>query len=445
MRRFVSALARLALAASSLSFTPMCEAEAAPAPPQDCRVGFYRLQDGTGIDVGNTSSASLRWRRADGTSGALHGEPGKELTSTLGWTDRADGHRISFGDCAQGKIVVDGVTGRRVQFSIRESQFQNAGATLAGRLILPSGSRRVPIVVLVHGSEDSSALRYFALQRQFPAEGIGAFVYDKRGTGKSTGTFTHNYYQLASDAAAAVREARRLAGDRAGKTGMHGSSQGGWVAPLAADLTPVDFVVVAYGLAISPFDEDNEVVALDMTRHGFGAPEIAKALEVARAAQDVALSYFQYGYEALDAVRAKYAGEPWLPYLRGNITQVVLTQPREWLRTEGPKFFAGGMPYYDPMPVLRRLDVPQLWILGADDIDAPVAETVRRLTSLMPDRRPIKLVVYPRAEHGLYEYEVDATGERQSLRQPATYLPLMCDFIRAGRIGKQYGDSAIHR
>ena len=89
MRRFVSALARLALAASSLSFTPMCEAEAAPAPPQDCRVGFYRLQDGTGIDVGNTSSASLRWRRADGTSGALHGEPGKELTSTLGWTDRA--------------------------------------------------------------------------------------------------------------------------------------------------------------------------------------------------------------------------------------------------------------------------------------------------------------------------------------------------------------------
>jgi len=89
--------------------------------------------------------------------------------------------------------------------------------------------------------------------------------------------------------------------------------------------------------------------------------------------------------------------------------------------------------------------VPQLWILGADDIDAPVAETERRLTSLMRDCRPIKLVVYPRAEHGLYEYEVDAAGERQSLRQPATYLPLMCDFIRAGRIGKQYGDSAIHR
>ena len=151
------------------------------------------------------------------------------------------------------------------------------------------------------------------------------------------------------------------------------------------------------------------------------------------------------GHVEHQPVRAKYAGEPWLPYLRGNITQVVLTQPREWLRAEGPKFFAGGMPFYDPMPVLRRLDVPQLWILGADDIDAPVGETARRLTTLMRDGRPIELVVYPRAEHGLFEYEVDAAGARQSLRQPATYLPLMCDFIRAGRIGKRYGDSAIYR
>jgi len=226
---------------------------------------------------------------------------------------------------------------------------------------------------------------------------------------------------------------------------MHGSSQGGWVAPLAAELTPVDFVIVAYGLAVSPFDEDNEAVALDMTRHGFGASETAKALEVARAAQAIVLSNFQDGYEALDAVRAKYAGEPWLPHVRGNITQVILSQPREWLRSEGPKLLAGVLPHYDPMPVLARLEVPQLWILAAEDIDAPVGETVRRLESLMHDRRPITLVLYPRTEHGLFEFEVDAEGVRQSLRQPATYLPLMCDFIRAGRIGRRYGVSVIYR
>ena len=122
--------------------------------------------------------------------------------------------------------------------------------------------------------EQAPGREIFSLQRQFPAAGIGAFVYDKRGTGGSTGAFTHDYRRLAADAAAAVREARRLAGKRALRAGLHGGSQGAWVAPLAATLTPVDFVIAAYGLAVSPLDEDREAVALDMSRHGFGAEEI---------------------------------------------------------------------------------------------------------------------------------------------------------------------------
>ena len=298
--------------------------------------------------------------------------------------------------------------------------------------------------MLVHGSEDSSALDFYSLQRQLPAQGIGAFVYDKRGTGASSGAFTHDYHQLAADAAAALREARRLAGRRAARTGFLGSSQGGWVAPLAAQLTAVDFIVVEYGLAVSPMQEDDEAIALDMTRHGFGAVETAKALEIAHAAQRIVEANFQNGYEELAAVRAKYEAEPWARFVRGNITGVLLSRPVEEMRELGPKVFAGIIPRYDPMPVLRRLDVPQLWILAADDIDAPIGETLRRLRSLQADGRPISVVVYPRAEHGMYEFEVDPSGERLSTRQPATYLPLMRDFIR-GKLRARYGDSEFYR
>jgi pimeloyl-ACP methyl ester carboxylesterase len=110
----------------------------------------------------------------------------------------------------------------------------------------------------------------------------------------------------------------------------------------------------------------------------------------------------------------------------------------------GPVMFAGIDLHYDPMPVLRRLNVPQLWILAADDIDAPPAETLRRLKSLKAEGKPVTVVVYPRTEHGLYEYEVDAAGERLSTRQPATYLPLMQDFIR-GKLQSKDSDSEIHR
>jgi uncharacterized protein len=408
----------------------------------DCRVGSYRLRDGSLIDIGNSTPPALRWRRPDGTSGSLKGDA-VAMTSTLGWTGRPDGHRFGF-DCARSRITVDGTPGERIRLLNYDTRFETAGAVLAGRLIMPAGKKRVPIVVLVHGSEDSSALDFYALQRQFPAIGIGAFVYDKRGTGTSTGTFTHDYRQLAADAAAAVREARRLAGARAMRVGMQGSSQGGWVAPLAATQTPVDFLVIGYGLAVSPAQEDDEAIALDMTRHGFGPAETAKALEIGRAAQRIAASHFQSGYEEFDAVRAKYAAEPWSRFVRGNVTQVFLTQPAEVLRRMGPVMFAGIDLHYDPMPVLRGLRIPQLWILAADDIDAPPAETLRRLKSLEAEGRPVTVVVYPRTEHGLYEYELDAAGERLSTRQPATYLPLMRDFIQGG-LQSKYGDSDIHR
>lgn len=444
MRFSTSRCIALSLVAALSIHSRCLAAQATGTAAQDCRIGYYRLRDGTGIDIGASEGTALRWRRADGTSGALTAD-GDQWVSTAGWTGRTDDHQFAFPDCVKGLITVDGVAGQRAPFVTHETSFESAGVRLAGRIVLPAGAGKVPLVVLVHGSEQDSARDFYAFQRLFPAQGIGAFVYDKRGTGASGGAFTHDYRELAVDAAAAIHEARRLAGARAGRTGFFGMSQGGWVAPLAASQASPDFVIVGYGLAVSPLDEDDEAVTLDLTRHGFGPTEVQKALEIARAAQAVVLSNFQDGYAQLDAVRARYAREPWAKFVRGNATQVVLSQPPDVLRAQGPGLFAGMLPHYDPMPVLRSLDVPQLWILGADDIAAPIAETVRRLRSLMRERRPIEIAIYPRAGHGIYEYELDTAGERQSLRQPATYLPLMCDFIRTGKIGARYGDSTIYR
>jgi dienelactone hydrolase len=102
------------------------------------------------------------------------------------------------------------------------------------------------------------------------------------------------------------------------------------------------------------------------------------------------------------------------------------------------------IPDYDPMPVLRQLKVPQLWILGADDIDAPIGETMRRLRALRREGRPIDVVIYPRAEHGMFEYQLDTGGERVSTRQPATYLSLMSGFAQSGRIAPRYGDAIVY-
>ena len=399
----------------------------------DCRIGIYQLHDGSDVDIGLTDGDHLRWRRKDGTTGVLTETSNDQWTSTLGWTGRSDGKHVSFSECSTGKIVFDGLPGQRIPLDVKDTMFQGDGVRLAGRLVMPKGHAKVPIVVLVHGSEDFSARDFYALQRQFPTDGIGVFVYDKRGTGASSGRYSQDYLMLADDAIAAMHEAKRLAGDRAGRVGYQGTSQGGWVAPLAAKIEPVDFVIVAYGLAVSPLEEDREAIALDMTRQGYGADVMVKAMKVADATAAIVRSNFREGYDQLAAVRAQYANEPWFKHVHGDISFYMLDNPEATLREKGPVLLADVPTDYDPMPVLRNLDTPQLWILGEDDIEAPSAETASRLRELIAQGRPITLAVFPHADHGIYEYETDADGKRTSTRNSNGYYTMMRDFIRNGK------------
>lgn len=419
-------------------------AHAADASVDNCHVGAYRLTDGSVVDVGPSDGSHLRWRREDGTTGLLTSHADGTWTSTLGWTGRPDGVKVAFFDCADARIDFNGTRGQRIAFDVTDTRFQGAGVTLAGRLVLPKGNGRVPIVVLVHGSEHMSALDFYSLQRMFPAAGIGVYVYDKRGTGASGGRYTQSYLLLADDAIAAVGEAKRLAGPRAGRIGYQGGSQGGWVAPLAAKISPVDFVIVGFGLAVSPLEEDREAIAYDMQRQGYGPDVMAKAMQVADASAAILLSNFRSGYDKLDALKRQYGQEPWFKHVHGDVTWVLLAWPTEELEQKGPVLFAGAPLQYDPMPVLRNLDTPQLWILGGEDADAPSAETIKRLRALQRAGQPIALAVYPHAEHGMYEFETKQDGTRVDIRNPEGYFRMMRDFILSGRLHDKYGDAVLH-
>lgn len=408
-----------------------------------CEVGSYRMSDGTSLDIAAGEPGKLRWRHPDGRTGELTSQGKGRWTSTLGWTGRPDGHRVTIPDCKRGEIRFDKLTGRRIPLIRIDTRFQGSGVTLAGRLTLPPGDAPVPIVVLVHGAEHSSALDDYSLQTELAAAGIGVFAYDKRGTGISEGRYTQNYLMLATDAVLATREARRLAGARAGRVGYQGGSQGGWVAPLAARIEPVDFVIVSFGLAVSPLDEDREAIAFDMERAGFG-PEIhAKAMEVADATAKIVESDFTEGYDELDAVKRKYGDEPWFKSVRGNVTIYLLGGTPEQWRKDGPPLLEGIPARYDPMPVLTNLDVPQLWILGGQDRDAPPMETLRRLATLQNAGRPITTAVFPNADHGMYEFETREDGKRVDTRQPEGYLKLMADFIAGKSLDSRYGSAAM--
>jgi uncharacterized protein len=413
------------------------------APVGDCHAGTYQLTNSSVVYLASSAGDAFFWLKFDGTAGVLHKTQEGGWSGTFGWTGRPDGKAASFPPCAAGKIEFNGLTGRRVDFDVTDTRFHSRDVDLAGRLVLPKGRKQVPVVVLLHGAEHNSAIDTYEFPWLLPAEGVGVFVYDKRGTGASAGKYTQDLDVLADDAVAAMYEARRIAGPRAGRTGYQGTSQGGWVGPLAAARVPVDFVIVSSGLAVSAIDEDQEEVALEMRLKGHSTEEITKALEVADAAEAVIASDFTKGWEYFDAVRAKYRNEPWYKDLHGNFTFRLLPYTEAEIREKSKNSGGVAQLLYDPMPTLRALDVPQLWILGQDDLLAPSAETSRRLKRLIADGKPITLALYPGAQHGLTQYETRPDGERVSTRYSAGYFAMMRDFAQAGRLRGSYGSSLI--
>ncbi|HEY1604830.1 MAG TPA: alpha/beta hydrolase [Allosphingosinicella sp.] len=411
----------------------------------DCHVGSYRLADGRVVDIAPSDGGTLRWRLFSGETGQLHRRPDGAWDSTYGWTGRPDGKMVTLPDCPAGAITFGREPGRRIAFDVTETRFAGEGGVkLAGRLVMPRGAGKIPVVVLVHGSEHMSARDLNALQRMFPAQGIGAFVYDKRGTGASGGAYTQDFETLAKDAVRAMQEARRLAGARAGRVGYQAGSEGGWVVPLAANRAPVDFAIVSFGLAVTVLEEDQESVALDMRFHHRSAEDTRKALALARAGDHVVETLGKEGYEAFDALRQKDKQEPWYKDVHGDFLFAILPLDKAQIVAMAKEFGIDTTPFrYEPMPTLRASTTPQLWVLGGDDLEAPSTETAKRIRALIADGKAYTLAVYPGAEHGMTLYELDDKGERLSTRFAPGYFQMMADFIRNGCIGPRYGDAEL--
>src|SRR5690349_7325792 len=95
---------------SRLTIVAFLSLLAGHASADECHVASYRLTDGRAMDLAPSSEGAMRWRMEDGSSGKL-ARAGDEWRSTLGWTDRPDGHRVTLGACGSGEITFDGIRG----------------------------------------------------------------------------------------------------------------------------------------------------------------------------------------------------------------------------------------------------------------------------------------------------------------------------------------------
>lgn len=429
-------------------------------PPADTRfTGAYLLEDGRRVYVTPREGDVLRYRLEDGESGALF--PVGELTyeSGPGWSGREpvelevtfrmgpEGRPEGLSWHPTGPREGTTVEARRLGLPEEVFAFPSGELTLRGKLVLPStgGDGPHPAVVLVHGSGSESAVDHYFMPYLFAAHGIATLVYDKRGTGESEGQYTQNFHILARDVAAAVEALRGRPDVDPARIHLQGASQGGWIAPLAASQMEegtegIRSLLIGYGPMVPIVDEDRWGYVYELRRKGFGEEAIARADEIGEAAGAVLDHGEWQRWDDLMGLLAEAEGEPWFKAAAGSDSIVgflagtrmpgwVMKLYARWrLRPVDGEPFADRL--YDPVPVVASLDVPSLWIFGGEDSSMPTAWSVAELERLQEAGRPIEIVVYPEAEHGILRFEEGEDGERRYLGYEPDYLRTMVRWLR---------------
>lgn len=135
----------------------------------------------------------------------------------------------------------------------------DAGVTLSGTLTRPSQKGKYPVVILISGSgrhdRDGSAMThkpFLVLSDDLTRKGIAVLRYDDRGFGESTGDFSKaTTADFAQDVLSAVGYLKSRKDIDIEQIGLIGHSEGGIIAPLAANQTSdFSFMVSLAGTGI---------------------------------------------------------------------------------------------------------------------------------------------------------------------------------------------------
>lgn len=291
-----------------------------------------------------------------------------------------------------------------------------AGA-IGASVILPAAGGPYPGVVMLHGSgaqpRDANRFAAEALARR----GIAVVIFDKRGVGESEGELAGaSFEDLASDAIAVARHLD--ARDDISGVGFFGHSQGGWLAPLAAvRWGNAAFVITSAGPAVPPSREAHWDIVRSLRVAGAGARSEQRARDTIDLWHTgIRTSDWRPFDSALEGLR----GEPW--FEQSGI-QAFAERPE----TSFARAYSAFMDY-DPLPVLRALQIPMLAILAPEDESMDALETGQILAELIAEGRDVRIKLYPGYDHAMRRLGSNGAPPRWP-NQPPDYYDLQANFI----------------
>jgi uncharacterized protein len=276
--------------------------------------------------------------------------------------------------------------------SVKSVVFKNGDATLHGTLYAPVLEWKVPAVVAFHGASEPLANTplYRHLREGLPQLGIAVLLFDRRGSGASSGSRDVSYETLADDGIAGARALRHMPQIDAARVGYWGLSQGGWLSTFAAARDPAAaFAVAVSAPLVTPESQMQFAMSNRLHVLGYSDADVSAMLY----ARNMQAGYLRgtNSYARAVAALEKIEQRPWFDEMYLPTAQSLPKNPAasSW-RSQMDD---------DPLVAVKRVKIPILFILGAEDPWIPVATTVTHLHDVAQTHPLLHYVVVPNANH----------------------------------------------
>jgi pimeloyl-ACP methyl ester carboxylesterase len=303
---------------------------------------------------------------------------------------------------------------RKSAFPQEEVSFRSGANTLKGVLVLPKTRGPHPAVAFVHGSgslDRNHWTMHPALREHLARRGIASLCWDKPGVGASTGDWTRqSFHDRAQEAVGAVHFLKGRPDIDGKHVGLWGISQGGWVCPLAASLSPdIAFLILVSAPAGTVAEQDLYRVEQEMRADNMPEEDVKKALAFARRR----IEFLRAGsYREFDAAQQEVSGEGWF---------------KDYVHRLEARDFAFGKKNlaYDGRAALKAVRCPVLVLVGRRDTIVPAAASAALIKDVLTGagNKDVTVRTFANADHFMHVSRTGGPRERFAKGGKKEFVP----------------------
>jgi pimeloyl-ACP methyl ester carboxylesterase len=321
-----------------------------------------------------------------------------------------------------------------------EIRFASGRFTLVGDLLTPQHERPLPAVVYVWGSGPTNRNRHIdrsLILKSFLESGFAVLLYDKPGSGQSTGEFDNS--RLFEERAAILIDAigflKRHAAIDAEAIGLYGSSQASYVMAVALARTKDVAFMIAWSCPMENSIEQSAYLVRNYALCAGSTPVEADAAERAFRQRGRARSYPEY------LAAAKFLDS--VPAIRDSLGWAGVVPEEDFAPAD-----TTSESFLDPGVVIASLAIPFLALFAENDrqIDPVQGAAAYRRLLAGSDQELSTVTVIPGADHNM---NLSPRGCMQDQRDGyrslggATLSPVFLETVAEwlGRLKPQLGRS----